>query len=134
MLRVDNRAGYGKLEGGEFSEQDEIQILKIIYAAACANDPIAAELRAKLMMPEPDTVRLLSYIHTSPNDQRPHITLLYPQPLKQQRVMHITATFNTRRTAWEYQGAGFAVATNRRRNFASGKDIRWSTLENTAYM
>ena len=141
MLRIDNQSGYGKLAGGDFAYQDEIQVLRIIYAAACDTttiggfpNPTVAKLKASLMSAQQGGVRLLSDIHISPLDQRPHLTLLFPPPPGEGTIIHIVAKFNQRSYRWEYLRTDPAQATTRPRNFVNGKDYSWARLESYGNM
>ena len=129
MLTIDSRYSYGIRQGGEFSMQNELLLLKIIYVAACADNPTGADLKARLSRPEQDTVRLLSDIITSPDDALPHLTLLYTQPANQQQILHIRAKFNPSSTRWEYLETAKAQAATNIRDLIPLRHIPWSAIE-----
>lgn len=130
MLSIDGRSQYGRLQGGNFSMQDEIQVLKIIYAAASdMSNSNMWQLRALLKSPNQDTVRVLSYIHTSDLDARPHITLLYTGD--PQAIIHILAQFDGQ-GRWTYTGMDSARDTRSPRTLKSPKHLTWDSLETFA--
>jgi len=125
MLSIDSRSTYGRLQ---FPTQDEIQILKVIYAAACdMSNTNMWKLRDRIKATDQDAVRVLSYIHTSDLDSRPHITLLYT--LNPQEIVHIIAKLDDSTQRWAYVKIDTAVETHLTRNLKSPKHYNWQQLE-----